>query len=87
MRNTGSGPTDVGPHLKGVVIMARKTWPIEDLKKRANRYMRNPQLSREEKDIIQGFISDILYHAGQYKGFGYIEWSKDGGCQRWMDDG
>jgi len=66
---------------------ARKTWPIEDLKKRANRYMRNPQLSREEKDIIQGFISDILYHAGQYKGFGYIEWSKDGGCQRWMDDG
>jgi len=66
--------------------MARKTWPVADIKGRANNLLARPGLSQDEKRAIFVFTEAILQDAGQYHGFNWIAWL-NGGVDQWRQDG
>ena len=66
---------------------ARKTVEIKILKDEANRRMAIEGMSDETISGIFCFMSSILHDTGNYHGFNFVEWAKEGGCERWIADG
>ena len=66
---------------------ARKTIDIKSIKEEANRRMAMNGISDEAISGIFCFVSGILHETGNYNGFNFVEWAKEGGCEKWIADG
>jgi len=66
--------------------MKRKTIEVEEIKKRANDFMRNGYFNAEQRKIIQSFVEAILMDTGNYKGLNYNYWL-DKGYDEWIAAG
>ncbi len=52
----------------------RKTIPVELVKEKANKFFLNSEdSSTEARRHLQGFVTDLLMAADQYKGFNYLD--------------
>jgi hypothetical protein len=70
--------------------MARKTIAVENLVEWAN-----GQLARKDSEFVNAsfrkgiaaLVEHFLMETGNYRGFNYVEWAKEGGYERWAADG
>lgn len=73
--------------------MARKTIDVEKVKKAANGLLAFSEEDisdyfRINQDVKQGIVlllEYILHDTGNYNGFNYIEWAKNGGYERYLE--
>lgn len=64
----------------------RKTIAVLDLVERVNTYMRSPETTREQRELLSVFIESILHETGNYGGFNYLAWL-NGGADQWREAG
>lgn len=65
----------------------RKTVGIAGIKAEVNRLIALPITTPEARRTLGVFLSNLLMETGNYDGFNYIEWSLEGGAERWRKDG
>lgn len=64
----------------------RKTIEVSKVLEDANRQLRRTDLSDETRLAIAMMLERVLFSTGNYKGFNYVAWVDEGGCQRWRAD-
>lgn len=66
----------------------RKTIKVNELLARANRLLRvSPPEATDFRKGVALLLEFALHETGNYEGFNYVEWMKEGGYQRWCAAG
>jgi hypothetical protein len=65
----------------------RKNFSVEAFKIRINSRLADDRLSQETKRELSYTIDTLLMETGNYHGFNYIKWAKNGGFEQWLADG
>ena len=67
----------------------RKTYEVDKIREKANRLLEidNEYIGADVRRGIAILLEHILHESGNYAGFNYVAWSKEGGCERWWNDG
>lgn len=69
---------------------ARKTFDVAALKQEANRLMALPESdlrTDEWREGIFALTSAILNVTGNYRGFNFVQWTEEGGFEKWDAEG
>ena len=67
--------------------MAKRTKTMSAVVAQGNDYFANsPAERKEERQMLQHFVSQLLMKANCYGGFNYLYWTKQG-CQEWINCG
>jgi hypothetical protein len=62
---------------------AKKTFDVHALLTKANDLLEAPKGTPEFRRGVYTMLEGVLQATGNYAGFGFIEWSKEGGYERW----
>ncbi len=52
--------------------MARKTYPVDDLKALVNKLNTNVRTSTQQRAANNSLLEIVLHHTGNYKGYQYV---------------
>lgn len=69
-------------------MRTKKLIKIDDLKEHINTYLRHsaPQM-KQARYALSELLENILNNTGNYRGFEYLNWTRNGGYHQWMADG
>ena len=63
----------------GVITMARKTIPVNDVRKKVNDYLAQKASTKGQQTVLCIFLETILFETENYKGFGYnVDYLEEG---------
>jgi len=67
-------------------MKTRKTVQVSKVVEDVNRQLRRTDLSDEVRLALAHMLEGILHATGNYKGFNYLAWIDERGCERWQED-
>lgn len=65
----------------------RKTVDVSMIKAQVNQMIAALGSTVEGRRALGALLSTLLHETGNYQGFKYLGWTKEGGLERWQDDG
>jgi len=62
----------------------RKTVSVQSIRDSVNRMIAAPKSTQEGRVALSVFLSSLLLETGNYHGFNYLGWTKEGGYEKWL---